>query len=273
MKPLRLVAFALVASLLFHTGCLTPAFSPKAAALARIHEFYSEEFTALAPSGPTGDVTSAAQPAAGDAFAQTLRAIHDYRLAHPNAQQELAHLDVLEGMIYLQSGRFGLAAAVQEKVSAAAPQLASGTGRVVRDRLFAENYRTLLLGWSEARKENGRDWKTFRNAADALAASLDNIPPEQRPAISADGGALYLATTAAIFYVWAGQQMSMAPDPDDRDVAPQKTREWRAKARDLIGKFLTPAETAADISQDIGSTPPQGRLRYIDWYHWLKKNP
>ena len=273
MKPFRLfffAAFLLIAAL--HSGCVTSALTPQATELARVHDLYADEFAELAE--PTAASTGTApQPAPGDAFARSLSAIHDFRLRHPTAAQELAHLKVLEGMIYLQSGRFGLAEAVLPEITAARAQLRSSTGRPTRDALFADNFPHLLAGWKATRGDDNRTWQTFENAGNAIAASLrevQNLPPEQRANIEVDEGALYLASTAAVFYTWAAREIAMS---HDRAQAPEKTRQWYQTARELIGGFLTPAERSAtfdeDLSDDPKLAPPRGRLRYVDWYHWL----
>lgn len=265
MKPPRLlVAAALLAGLLVQLGCQT-VITPKTADLQHVHETYTQDF-AVWNVPAAADAMAATGPAPGGAFAQSLGAIHDYRLKYPADSQELAHLQVLEGMIYLQSGRFGLAAAVKPDVEAAGAKLASGTGKVVRDRLFAQNFGTLLQGWSETRKENNKDWRTFERVARALAEALKAIPPTQRAAVEEDQGALYLSTSAAVFYAWAYRQITMSADEAQ---APVKKAEWFRNARDLIGGFLTEAEKKADISKDLGADVPLGRLRYVQWYHWL----
>lgn len=259
-------AAAAIAGIVLLSGCLN-SLTPKAADLERVQELYVEEFTVLnVPAAAEVDAARAPAPAAGGAFAQSLRAIHAYRAKYPDDTPERAHLQVLEGMIYLQSGRFGLAAAVLPQVKSAAGQLTSGTGRVVRDRLFAENYGVLLDGWTETRKENNRDWQTFERVANQLAQALAAVPVHERASVEADQGALYLATSAAVFYVWAYRQIGMS---EEREQAPAKKAVWFAQARDLIGQYLTDAEKRADISRDLGADAPIGRLRYVQWYHWL----
>ena len=54
----------------------------------------------------------------------------------------------------------------------------------------------------------------------------------------------------------------------DRTSAPERRREWYRKGRDAIGQFLTEVEKTPGVARDLGNMP-QGRLRYIQWYHWL----
>jgi hypothetical protein len=259
----RLAVTALVATAVLQTGCVTT-LTPKTAELQRVHEAYTDEFTAVAAPLPGSELKSH-EPEPGDRFARTLRGIHEYRLKYPADTQELAHLNVLEGMIYLQSGRFGLAAAMKDTVVDAGTKLGSAKGTTVRDQIFAQNFETLLEGWSETRKDNNRNWQTFERVANQLAAEINRIPATQRANVETDQGALYVATSSAIFYVWAAQQITMSRD---RESAPEKKKEWYRKGRDLIGQFLSDVEKTPGVSKDLGAMP-QGRLRYVQWYHWL----
>jgi hypothetical protein len=281
MNHTRLVTLAgLVAALILTAGCPVT-LAPKTAALAHVHEVYRDEFILL--EGPN-DLRATRTAASSAAFARSLNAIHDYRLAYPGDVQELAHLQVLEGMIYLQSGRFGLAAAVKNDVAAAGQKLTSalgagkggssadpnGRGKLVRDSLFAQNYSALLDGWNQTRSPSQRV-EALEAAADELANNLKALSPQQRPEIERDGGALYLATSAAIFYTWASAregELNFASNPERKAELAAKKKARDAKARAIIGEFLTPAEKAADISQDINGVP-QGRLRYVLWYHYF----
>jgi hypothetical protein len=268
MNTKRFTAFAgLVLGLLLAGGCVVSFVTPKTAALHHVHEIYGEEFIEFSAPAPSVQPSQAPEARPG-AFARSLQAIHDYRAKYPQDSQELAHLKVLEGMIYLQSGRFGLAEAVRPDVEAAGGKLASGTGRVVRDQLFARTFKELIEGWAETRKSNNRRWQTFERIAGALTNSLSSIPREKLANPEADQGALYLATSAAIFYVWAFKEIS---ESNDREMAPQKKAAWYKSARDWIGRFLTDAEKKEGVDRDLGAAP-EGRLRYVEWYHWLGRN-
>ncbi len=277
----RLLSF--VAALLLLTGC--PAtLAPSTADLQRVHELYATEFTSLADAIPTpGSEPPAKQPSSSDAFIQSLRALNDYRAQHPEKSFELAHLDVLEGMIYLQSGRFGLARAVAPNVERAGATLSSApspqrstlgdapTASAVRDALLAKNFRALLDGWSATR--NGQSTpddfdRAFRSIAESLTTTTTSSIRLER-----DHGALYLATSAAIFQTWAHARDSMRVhlDPTDaklRDLEHRRLQRYTS-ARDLLARFLTDAERTTRLTEDLGDHIPVGRFRYVAWYHFF----
>lgn len=272
MKTKRLVPIiGLLAALLFSQGCFL---TPKTAALQHVHTVYGEDYATsetLLPAQP--GLAGKAARASGSAFAKSLDAIQTYRSEFPQNTQELAHLKVLEGMIYLQSGRFGLAESVRPDIEASVETLGSGTGRAVRDQLFAQNFGLLINGWRETQKPNNRSWRTFEEIADELTKRLSDIPDDKLALKEADGGALYLANSAAVFYVWAYAEITSSPEYQQ---AKTKKAEWFPKARDIIGRFLTESEKAADISGDFGDGVTEsvttGRLRHVRWYHWLAAN-
>lgn len=268
MRFKRFASIAVVLlGMLLTSGCVVTFVTPKTAALQRVHDVYSEEFIAFSAPAPSVQPAQASEPKPG-AFAKSLQAIREYRLKYPGDSQEQAHLKVLEGMIYLQSGRFGLAEAVRPEVEEAGGKLTSGTGRVVRDRLFAEHFKTLIDGWAETKKTNNRQWQTFERIASTLTSSLNKIPKDKLAEPDTDQGALYLATSAAIFYVWAFKEIS---ESNDHAQAQEKKVVWAKAARDGIGRFLTDAEKKPGADKDLGAAP-EGRLRYVEWYHWLGKN-
>jgi hypothetical protein len=259
---------ALAVALLCGAGC---AITPRTAALRQIHQTYQEDFAAFSLPGPGGMPLPPA-PTNAPAFARTLQAIHDYRLRYPGDSQEGAHLKVLEGMIYLQSGRVGLARAVAGDVKTAGARLGSATGRTVRDQLLARNFDALVKGWSEIREWGDRnsatvaEWKPLEQAADALRTDLGTLTAGQLADPDADQGALYLANTAAIFYVWA-YALRAVEDPAGAEQARTK---WFDDARQLLGRFLTDTEKRPEAAQDLAADAP-GRLRSVLWYDWLGK--
>ncbi len=279
--------FSFVAALLLLTGC--PAtLAPSTADLQHVHELYATEFTSLADAVPTPDnEPSAKQPSSGEAFIQSLRALNDYRAKHPDKILELAHLDVLEGMIYLQSGRFGLARAVVPNVERAGTTLSATTstrrstpGNVpasstVRDALFAKNFRSLLDGWSATRNGESTS-EDFERVFQSIAQSLtEESPPSLR--LTRDHGALYLATSASIFQAWAHARDSMRvhlePTGEKLRALEQRRIQRYSAARDLLARFLTDAERAVRPADDLAGQTPQGRLRYVAWYHFFNDAP
>jgi len=269
MRIIRsLSLLGLAVALLGGSGC---ALAPQTTALQHVHQTYDDDFAALNLPAPveTG-VPAAPTPATAPAFARSLQAIRDFRLQFPQAAPELAHLQVLEGMIYLQSGRLGLAEAVAGAVVEAAGKLSSATGRTVRDQLLARDFRPLLVGWTEIREYDDKnsatiaEWRKLETAANALRDDLKQLTPRQLADPEADQGAIYVANTAAIFYVWAFKLRAEENVPGTDEAK----RQWYADGQKLIGRFLTDAEKSPAAAREAGPEAP-GRWRYVRWYHWL----
>jgi len=272
MTPLRrLILPLLLALAALNPGCAGRLLTPRTEALRTVHDNYQREFAELnlpsASAEPAAPSSTNAPP-----FTATLSAIRAFRLAYPGDSSEAAHLKVLEGMVYLQSGRFGLATAVAPDVQAAGAQLRSQTGRVVRDALFARNFTALLKGWSEIREfadgssSTVAEWRELDRAAQAIKADLESIPASQLADPDTDQGALYLANTAAIFNVWAFKLLA----DEDLNAARQRQAAWFGGSADLLGRFLTDAEKRDVAASDLGSEAP-GRLRSVHWFHWLNR--
>src|SRR5262245_15854886 len=182
--------------------------SPKTTALQHVHETYRSEFAKFIVPPPGDKPTIPSLKADEPAFAETLREIRGYRMRYGEDTPEAAHLTVLEGMIYLQSSRLGMAQLVQQDVQNAQSKLQSGTGHYTRDALLARTFPHLLHGWQEIADSNDKDDKTLAEhgklqmAADGIKNELDQLDKSKLAEPEVDESAIYLATTAAIFYVW-----------------------------------------------------------------------
>jgi hypothetical protein len=100
-------------------------------------------------------------------------------------------------------------------------------------------------------------------------ARIEKLTQPKDPAV--DEGAIYLATTASVFYVWVYQRCSTVEMPGPPCMPPDTQRMWFSKGKDLIGKFLTEIEKTAkpgDFAKDVAP----GRVRYLRWYAFLS-NP
>ena len=219
------------------SGCLL---FEKTADLRDVHAMYREEFaTWRFPQVDPGQEQSEVEYVCGTtggaggevmdahAFAKTIAAMQDFRRKHPKwSSQELAHLDVLQGMIHLQCGEFGLAKLSEAQVEAAGGTL-SGSSSAPRDALFARNYAKLVNGWvqiddqrrnvqpSEDQEDEEAERKAQLEAEEQRAISLGNSgkaiqnelcsyrADDRLVTVKGDGGATYLAATAAIFYEWS----------------------------------------------------------------------
>lgn len=273
MKAHRSTLFLVLGLLLGWCGCSMVA--PETAALHRVHEAYRREFSELRPQDPGAPAapvsTNLAPPP--PSFSATFEAIREFRRRFGTDSTESAHLQVLEGMIYLQSERPGMARALQPAVREQLPRLHSASGKKTRDEMFAENYPHLVDGWGEitryveARRRNAGAAISLDNlvrAADGIHHNLALIDPKDLPDAEADQGGLYLAATAATFYAWASHFYN---DPRNAD-REEKRREWLGRGRELVRRYLTEAEKLA-IRSDPNAHYDAGRWRYVRWYQWL----
>lgn len=269
----------LLLALLLTAGCAK--LTPRTTALREIHQTYRAEFDqylqltvpAPAPDGNVinpprtagGAVGGAAGEAPGPApFAATLREIRGYRLRYGETAREASHLTVLEGMIYLQTGQLGLARLLLPDLRRAADQLGQGSGAAVRDQLLARNFEPLLAGWSALREPETRDSaRRLAAAAAAIGAQLATLARSgsgRTTEPEVDEGAIYLATSGAIFYAWVGKILSLQ--------APQDRPCWCEKGRALIERHLSETERRLSSGIDFQSIPA-GRIRYLAWYRSL----
>jgi hypothetical protein len=258
---------ALVLLSAFLAGCSVLA--PRTAALQSVHTIYRGDFAGWVAPAPGGTaIASNAQPP----FAATLQSIRDFRVKYGTDSAENAHLTVLEGMVYLQTGRIGMAKLLAPDIRQQMPRLVSGTGHDVRDMLFAASFDDLVAGWGEinAKFDNNpatfTHWQVLRDAAAAIDRRLqDSLTAKRFAAPEADEGGIYLATTAGIFYDWAYATEKI----ENPDAAAADRTNWFRESHDLIGRFLSDTEkTAAANATNINAAMP-GRVRYLEWYSWL----
>lgn len=188
--------------------------SPKTAGLQSVHQAYEEEFVELFLNQPTGEAECVSQ-ASGEqpSFARTRAEIRAYRLKYGADSTEAAHLTVLDAMMHLQVGNVGLARLTVERLEQEQGRLLSQSGELTRDYLLAEYIKPLIAGWEEvcglaAGEAGGADrLETLSRATTTLRSGLTEQKAEGELADpAADQGAIYLATTAAIFSRWAEVQ-------------------------------------------------------------------
>jgi len=269
--------------------------TPKTAALKQVHDTYRSEFlryiqltipvAAPSASSPGATGPNLAPSTAGKdepVFAETLRQIREYRAKYGQTSQEAAHLTVLEGMIYLQTNELGLARLIKGDVKEAGKKLTSGTGDAVRDQLLAENFDALVSGWQEIRNRKEPQGIVLQNLIDAAKAidsqlrdRIKNADQGAKIAMKNDDGALYLATTAAIFNMYVFSQCE-SPDPSIPPrppcTPPNTLQQYAKPGADLIGEFLTDTEKqAADNDAKMAQDTLGGRFRFISWYSYLKQ--
>jgi hypothetical protein len=293
---------AVVLLLIFISACAW--LTPQTAELEDIHHIYRQEFmTAAMPSdiGEGGDVACRADP---NGFVRTLQAIHDFQVKHPDVDPAVTqHLQVLQAMIFLQSGRPGMARLISRDFIQQGGIAAAGGGGDARDALFAENLDALIDGWTvycQLIEKQGpfpdpqfsNDQRAMAGAADAIKTYLQAFETTDPVA---DEGAAYLATSAALFQMWATKIQSdrcrFGKDCDAVGLSAQelarrcaddrecRERERRAAIRtaraqdfttyrELIGRFLSEPEKRLADSESWAAAA-SGRYRYLAVYRYL----
>ncbi len=274
----RLLVVLILVLLLSACGCTL--IFPKTADLNAVHDTYRMEFTNVRL--PAAKELQGDQPKGLDAgdFKQTLAAIADYRRKYPDMTKELNHLKILEGMIYLQTKQLGMAKLLAKDVQLAGGQLSSSQS-TPRDSLFAETFGDLLNGWRTINEFETLDTPTTNSST--LVTAAENIQNKlcrikaanNLKIVQGDQGATYLATTAAIFYLWADHhaQFLCIVEQDhnvcDQDYYPAT---YLDNGRDLVWAFMTP--TGRQLTEEE-STPTQGQRvqgtpRFTEYYLLLK---
>jgi hypothetical protein len=297
------VNFALILVLvLYVAGCA--AITPRTADLQNVHQLYRQEFLSSAiPQSPNDQKDIACQPN-DEAFAQTLRAIRDYQVKYPQADSRLTqHLYVLQAMIYLQSGRPGMARLMQKEFIKTNEIVKRGNEQYPRDALFAANLEALVDGWMVycvLDKAGGpfqdpqftTQEQTLQTAAGEIQTNLESFETTD-PA--ADEGALYLSASAAIFQMWASkikgdrcffgknctaiglskEDIENACGDDNQcrkkkrliAIEQMKTKDLAAYHK-LLSRFLSETEKRAAKASELPEVPA-GRWRYIALYDSL----
>jgi hypothetical protein len=263
LRPIRV--FLLILAVAASTGgCRTTgggaASNSKAAALGSVHKIYQEEFAAVALPGPSQRPSA---PTNEQAFQRTVAAINEFKKTHGTDGAEAAHLSVLEGMAYLQSGQIGRARLMREEVKQAAPKLRSSDGSYTRDELLARSFEPLLTGWEQVRNagsgSNVSPSSTqFKQAADGIEEVLTGLDARRLAAPEVDAGAKYLATSSAIFRVWYGSMQRA-----------QKAAAYQQGAT-LVGRFLSAEEKQAAETNNVAQLPAP-RQRFAAWYRFLRQ--
>ena len=248
----RLFTHALALSLagIGLSGCFV--LFEKTADLKAVHTTYRDEFV---DSRLVSDASEVGEKSVltYQTFDKTLAAIADYRRRHPDATKEQNHLTVLEGMIYLQSGQYGLAELAKEDVQEAGGQLA-GNATAPRDALFAATYGELITGWKAIAEQKSvltknamEEANRLREAAKRIQAQLcDESSSNRLRLVQGDQGATYLAATGSVFLLWSdyyAKNFCASPRGDlnseDEDLCLQNARAADLiSARNLTWTFL-----------------------------------
>ena len=242
------------------------ALTPKTYQLEQIHQTYTAEWAQARLPDPKS--ATSVQPSETGSFNATLAAIRNYKAIHGNSDAVAAHLTILEGMIHLQSGHTGMARLLEKDIAEQSANLASASGVMARDRLFAASYPALVDGWDAIFRKSTNP-KDFTDPADTLVDILSKVSPDQRAAAEVDSGGAYIATSAAIFYLWS----------HSIDLAGHPKKEAVAKGAAALKPWMSPLEIEA-VEAVEGSTDALSerrldfgsRQRFVDWYAWLYAN-
>jgi hypothetical protein len=278
--------------------------TPKSAELEKIHQCYREEFMTTAIPTAIDERQDVACQVDPDGFVRTLQAIRDFQVRYPDVDPAITqHLYVLQAMVFLQSGRPGMARLLNKDFIEKGNITASKGGGFTRDALFADNLENLIDGWTvycqlitaggpfnePAFSDHQR---AIEDSAHAIRTYLKTFETKD-PA--ADEGAVYLAASAALFQMWATkiksdrclfgkkcEAVGLSDDDlqrlcgGDRDcrnsergaaVGKAKAREF-ASYRELIGRFLSEPERRLADSENW-QTAAIGRYRYLAVYRYL----
>ena len=185
-RALSLFIFILI------VGC---AALPKTNDLQTLHNIYKREFAQIVLDSKFEGNGALSENVKG--FPETQDQIRVLQVKYTNDSEVKAHLTILNGMTYLQAKQFGLAKTQINNVEKAGEELkrVSANPSVVRDRLFASVYKSLIMGWEAFEAENTVDLvKSFND----ISAKLQQANNEKAREY-ADEGSIYLAATAALF--------------------------------------------------------------------------
>ncbi|MDA1327284.1 MAG: hypothetical protein O3C34_21420 [Proteobacteria bacterium] len=256
-------------------GCFHDQVLPQTSALTTVHRTYETELRSyaampidpLAAEAQTGvsggkgiQKALATQAPRSNVFAGTLESIRAFRTRFRAQEKELtqafAHLNGLEGMIYLQSFEFGNAAAVKTRVDEAAKNLTSKTGLAPRDRLLALSYAHLIDGWRETYrflwlKKPNVDLAAMEKAATGINAVLNKQVSKDNTDPDVDSAGGYLALNEGIFWAWVHQFRAADCKNDNLTKCPAEiedmvnNRKYYRNAAQSLERFLSKSEVEA----------------------------
>ena len=256
---------ALLLVLVFLAGCSS--LTPKTYQLEQIHQNYTTEWAEWAPDALSKAKDRPNIENGKGCFKKTLAGIKNYKQTHGYTSGVTEHLTVLEGMIYIQSGKPGMARLLLSEVKDAKEKLKSATGVATRDYFYADCYDELTKGWGAIYQlvKDGIAKKPddFSGPARDISKKLSEISKETRAAADLDSGGAYVATSAAIFYLWAH-----FTSPEDSNFS---LKDMAKNGKDALKPWLSCDEicsvekgTYKSEALDWGS-----RRRYLDWYDYL----
>jgi len=254
----RLSVFALVFLIFGLTSCAYRG-------LVHVHDVYRAEFQAQLQkpndAGPTPKPSESK-------FPETLNAIQAFRESHPQEQNALKHLAVLEAMVYLQSGNYGTARAAAKRADALPGSITTSKHNLLRDALFLEAMKQ-KPGLIEAFEMIYGGSPKVEEQLEQCGNNLSAVA-RQYGAVEGDSGAIHVASVAADCYLFALRQaVSRAvgtPEARERSIKDAK-RKYGQAAMHALEPHLTAVEKTASPAERDSLAEWSPRYKYVRFYH------
>lgn len=248
-------------------------------ALRSVHDTYLNEFQAsLTRENDGSEAAKALDPSNRNQFPETLTAISSFRSEYPNSTNAIKHVSVLEAMVYLQSGQYGLARLAAKNAKGMPGDLSTYKDGLIRDQLFLlaltdERGRGLIDVWEMIESTRGFPSLEKANTFEDLGDNLSDLAKRSK-APAHDEGKTYIAAVAVLCYQWAmeGKKLAVVGTPAEKQ---RHIKEIETKYGNLMKDALEPHLT--DVEKNATDAELQelarwsARYRYVRLYHVGKK--
>ena len=244
-------------------------------ALQSVHDTYQSEFQASLTRGNDGsNKKEALDPSNTNQFPVTLTAIASFRSKYPNNTNAIKHVSVLEAMIYLQSGQYGLARLAAKNAKEMPGSLSTFKEGLIRDELFlqamtVEGNKGLIDAWEliDATETPG-----LENAVlfTEIGDNLSNLARSNK-APAHDEGKTYIAAVAVICYQWAmeGKKLAVTGNAAQREALNEAIeKEYGEFMMAALAPHLTDTEKQASDAELKELARWSARHRYVRLYHF-----
>ena len=247
-------------------------------ALRSVHDTYLSEFQASLTRENDGlTAEKALDPSNKNQFPVTLTAISSFRSEYPSSTNAIKHVSVLEAMVYLQSGQYGLARLAAKNAQAMPGNLSTYKDGLIRDQLFLSaltdpNGQGLIDAW-ELIESTGNPSLEKAPLFEKMGDNLSRLAQNSK-APANDEGKTYVAAVAAICYQWAmaGKIIAVKGTPGQKEELKKVIGlEYGQKMMDALDPHLTDAEKQASDAELRELARWSARYRYVRLYHIGKK--
>lgn len=250
--------------------------------LKEVHQIYETEYSRqlagtieISGKKPPKLVSSETQ------FPETLNAIVGFRAKNPTKKNAVKHVAVLEAMIYLQSGQYGMARLAAVQANKLEGSLTTVDGAPLRDELFLK---ALILdpglvdAWEIIRNLDPGDetlelatlQRIHDGTLEQTARGLSELANSAKVA-KEDDGALYIAATAAICYLYVREyKVARITGVDVNTIKARKaelSKEYGKKIRVTMEGHLTEVEKMANEKELEELSKFWGRYQFVRLYH------